>query len=127
MRMRNQFVNREEISVTLQQRRDIQKANHDQHSRDLPPLVPGQNVLIQTHPSSLWSPEVVHEKCQEPRSYVPETPDGRMLCNRRHIQEVEPAKKAMRSMCEHPNCTPCEEDLGVKIQTLNLYIELHRT
>ena len=75
VRMREQFVNREEISVMLQQRRYIQKANHDQHSRDLPPLVPGQNVRIHTHPLSLWSPAMVYGRCQEPLSYVLETPN----------------------------------------------------
>ena len=68
-----------------------------------------RNIILiygspETHPSSLWSPAVVHERCQEPRSYVLETPNGRMLRrNGRHIQEAEPAKKAVRFGCESPN------------------------
>ena len=67
VRMRNKLGNTEEIYERLQQRQEVQRTNHDQHSRDLSPLFPGQNVRIQTLPSSLWSPAVVREKCQEPR------------------------------------------------------------
>ena len=100
----NKLGNKEEIYERLQQRQEVQRTNHDQHSRDLSPLFPGQNVRIQTLPSSLWSPAVVREKCQEPRSYVVETQNGRVLRrNRRHIREVESEKKTVRCECDSPN------------------------
>ena len=90
VRMRNKFGNKEEIYERLQQRQEVERTNHNQHSRDLSPLFPEQNVRIQTLPSSLWSPAVVREKCQEPRSYVVETQNGRVLRrNRQHTRGVE--------------------------------------
>ena len=65
VRMRKKLGNKEEIYERLQQRQEVQRTAHDQHSRDLSPLFPGQNVRIQTLPSSLWSPAVVREKCQK--------------------------------------------------------------
>ena len=86
VRMRNKLGNKEEIYERLQQRQEVQKTNHDQHSRDLSPLFPGQNVRIHTLTSSMWLPAVVREKCQEPRSYVVETQNGRVLRRNTHAK-----------------------------------------
>ena len=61
VRWRNKLGNKEEIYERLQQRQEVQWTNHDQLSRELSPLFTGQNVRIQTLPSSLWSPAVVRE------------------------------------------------------------------
>ena len=44
--------------------------------RELPPLQTGEKVLTYEHNTGLWSPATVVEKCQEPRSYLLQTPNG---------------------------------------------------
>ena len=130
VRMRNKLG--EQIYERLQQRQEVQRTNHEQHSGDVSPLFPGQNVRIQTLPSSLWSPAVVREKCQEPRSYVVETQNGRVLQrNRCHIRGVESEKKTVRCECDSPKSpTVCDsrkvrfEDENRKTQpTVHNYIQ----
>lgn len=67
------------IRERLQHRQDNQKSYHDTKAKDLPQLTPGQHVRFQDQPSSKWKEAVVKEKCQEPRSYLIETPTGRIM------------------------------------------------
>ena len=67
------------------------KDHHDQSSRhtDLPPLYTGQRVRILDKTTKTWCPGTVVEKCQEPRSYIVETPNGtRVRRNRSHLRDM---------------------------------------
>ena len=78
----------------LQDRQAQQKAYHDRSAHDLKPLHPGQLVRVQDPNTGLWTPAQIKQCCEEPRSYVIVTPNGRELRrNRRHLRDIEPVKK----------------------------------
>ena len=55
---------------------------------------PGQLVRVQDPNTGLWTPAQIKQCCEEPRSYVIVTPNGRELRrNRRHLRDIEPVKK----------------------------------
>ena len=70
--------------------------------KELPPLVVGQRVTVQDHQTGKWSPAVVIEKCQEPRSYLNKRTDGQTILrrNRKHLREVEPTGRHIRFQFE---------------------------
>lgn len=73
------------------QKRDIkakqyQRDYHDQHSRSLPELAPGDKVLIKDDGEKGWRrPGSVVSQCA-PRSYVVATSQGELRRNRRHLR-----------------------------------------
>ena len=81
----------------MQERHTIMKAQHDKTSRkeELPTMYTGQAVRILNHQRKTWCPGKIVSKCDEPRSYVVETPNGtRLRRNRAHLRELvaSPAK-----------------------------------
>src|SRR5438067_2064619 len=63
--------------------------HHDAQSRPLPPLAPGQPVLVQQQPGGTWLPAQVEATAPGPRSYQVATPDGATLRrNRVHIHAL---------------------------------------
>ena len=86
------------------------KTHHDQTSRrvDLPPLYKGQKVRILDKTSKTWCPGTVLEKCQEPRSYLVETPNGtRVRRNRSHLRDMTVQTRSVsfadEEVNDHPN------------------------
>ena len=86
------------------------KTHHDQTSRhvDLPPLYKGQKVRILDKTSKTWCPGTVLEKCQEPRSYLVETPNGtRVRRNRSHLRDMTIQTRSVsfadEEVNDHPN------------------------
>ena len=86
------------------------KTHHDQSSRhvDLPPLYKGQKVRILDKTSKTWCPGTVLEKCQEPRSYLVETPNGtRVRRNRSHLRDMTVQTRSVsfadEEVNDHPN------------------------
>ena len=65
----------------MQERQTIMKAQHDKTSRkeELPTMYTGQAVRILNHQRKTWCPGKIVSKCDEPRSYVVETPNGTRL------------------------------------------------
>ena len=81
----------DKVQNRLSERQEKQKMYHDRGTHRLPPLVVGQHVLTQSHDTGKWSPAVVVEKCNEPRSYFVQTPNGQNLRrNRRFLKDIEP-------------------------------------
>ena len=81
----------------MQERQTEMKHQHDKTSRkeDLPSLYTGQAVSSLHHQKKTWCPGKIVSKCDEPRSYVVETPNGtRLRRNRAHLRELvaSPAK-----------------------------------
>lgn len=93
---RSKFLDKSEKSVK----------QYDQHAGpELSSLLPGMKVLIQKDDKKGWVPGVIKEKCIEPRSYMVQTPNGRVLRrNRRFLQELSPnaAAKLTFSNAEQP-------------------------
>ena len=59
----------------------------DRNAKDLPTLIPGQNVRVQNTDSGRWEKAVVVSDCNEPRSYIVNTDEGKTLRrNRVHIR-----------------------------------------
>ena len=86
------------------------KTHHDQTSRhvDLPPLYKGQKVRILDKTSKTWCPGTVLEKCQGPRSYLVETPNGtRVRRNRSHLRDMTVQTRSVsfadEEVNDHPN------------------------
>ena len=52
----------------LQNRQNSQKMYFDRSSKNLPPLIPGQDVRIQNSQSGQWKKAKVLSKCEKPRS-----------------------------------------------------------
>jgi hypothetical protein len=61
----------------------------DPKKQELKPLNPGQNVMIFDKYRKTWSPGFIVSKCEQPRSYMVETPNGHILRrNRNHLKEL---------------------------------------
>ena len=99
-----------EQSERFAQQQANMKTHHDQSSRhvDLPPLYKGQKVRILDKTSKTWCPGTVLEKCQEPRSYLVETPNGtRVRRNRSHLRDMTVQTRSVsfadEEVNDHPN------------------------
>ena len=82
----------------LAQQQANMKTHHDQSSRHvvLPPLYKGQKVRIQDKIWKTWCPGTVLEKCQEPQSYLVETPNGtRLRRNRSHLLDMTIQRRSL--------------------------------
>ena len=76
------------IREELQHRQMVQKMYYDRNAKDLPDLTPGQQVRHQDQ-SGKWQEATVLEKCDEPRSYLVQTPRGQELRrNRVQLRDV---------------------------------------
>ena len=65
------------------------QANHDRREvQELPPLLAGQKVSVQSPVDHKWTPGTITNNRSEPRSYDVATPDGRIARrNRSHLRE----------------------------------------
>ena len=88
----------ESITDRLQQRQETQKLYHDNCSKKLPSLTPGQKVVIQSAKTAKWEPATVVGKAEGvPRSYNVSTPTGSELRrNRSHIRPIPQESKGVR-------------------------------
>ncbi|XP_030855067.1 uncharacterized protein K02A2.6-like [Strongylocentrotus purpuratus] len=92
-RIRNNSPGRDDVNHRMQLRQQSQKYHHDKSAHDLAPLSPGQLVRVQDQTSHHWITATVREQCHEPRSYLVETPNGRVLRrNRQHLADIEPRR-----------------------------------
>ena len=92
VKLRNTQTDQETIMDRLLQRQQKQKEAHDTTTRDLPELIVSQRVTFQQQ-DGLWTPGRIVEKCQEPRSYLVEQPNGGVLRrNRSHLHDFTPQK-----------------------------------
>ncbi len=87
-RIPNSRLDQENIQERLTEKQEKMKEYHDRTARGLPPLYKGQAVLFQLEPGGKWRPAEVDRRCEEPRSYVINTPSGQLRRNRAHIREV---------------------------------------
>jgi hypothetical protein len=78
-KIRNTDPDRDQVRHQLRHRQEVQKAYHDRNTRDLPPLIPGQQATFQDTQTHKWLPAVVKAKAPQPRSYIIETPTGQTL------------------------------------------------
>ena len=84
----------------MQERQTEMKDQHDKTSRkeDLPSLYTGQAVRILNHQRKTWCPGKIVSKCDEPRSYVVETPNGtRLRRNLSHLRELVARRELVAS------------------------------
>ena len=80
--------NKDNVYANLKRRQDTQKRYHDRSAKDLNPLYPGQEVMLQDSGKCTWVPAKVVSECDEPRSYMIRTPNGNVLRrNRQQIRE----------------------------------------
>ena len=80
--------NSDQVREELQNRQNSQKMYFDRRSKDLPPLISGQDVCIQNSQYGQWEKAKVLSKCEEPRSYLVSTPEGQTYRrNRVHLRE----------------------------------------
>ncbi len=66
------------------------KEHHDHSSRrELPPLCPAKHVTVLNKDRGTWHPAIVLQKCDEPRSYIVQTPNGNKIRRcRSHLREL---------------------------------------
>lgn len=78
----------QQIRQRLNERQAQQKKYYDRGTKDLPILANNQEVMHQDPIKNTWSPAVIVEPTQEPRSYLIKTPEGAMLRrNRIHLHQ----------------------------------------
>ena len=87
--------------------------HYDQHSGpELSSLLPGMKVLVQKDDKSGWVPGTVKQKCDEPRSYTVQTPNGRVVRrNRKFLQELSPEAASKLSFHSDQNKQPIHVDI----------------
>lgn len=75
----------------MKQRQDVQKHYFDKGTHELPPLTPGEPVMLQSHQDLKWRPATVVMPTEEPRSYIIQDTDGtRYRRNRRFLRRLPP-------------------------------------
>ena len=81
---------KEEHRLHLEQRTTDMREHHNRSCRrELPPLRPGQHVTVMNKDRGTWHPAIVVQKCDEPRSYVVQTPNGnRVRRCRSYLREL---------------------------------------
>ena len=83
----------EDQRQALENKREKMIRHHNSTARkyDLPPLYVGQQVRILDKVAKTWCPGTVQSRCDEPRSYIVETPNGNKLRrNRAMLREILP-------------------------------------
>ncbi|XP_063962166.1 uncharacterized protein K02A2.6-like [Lytechinus pictus] len=107
VRIPNNASYRDNVYRRLQQRQETQKYYHDKSAHDLPPLTAGQLVRVQDHRTGHWFPATVRDKLPEPRSYLVETPNGRLLRrNRKQRADARHRLPHRDLVIPAPNATP---------------------
>ena len=81
-------ISRKDIQQKLLMAKTKQKQQYDKHAKPQQPLYPGQQVRVQTEPSSSWKQATVIRHHEAPRSYVIET-DSRTLRRNRSALRVD--------------------------------------
>lgn len=72
------------IESKLKEKQLIQKSYYDRQTRCLPELYAGEKVRIQK--GQEWQPAVIVNRHKQPRSFIVQTPDGRIdRRNRKHL------------------------------------------
>ena len=83
-----QGVNNKQVSTELQKRRAYSKSVYDQHAKSLPILDTERSVRYRQ--DKKWIPAQLLGTAEKPRSYILQTPSGRMICrNRRHLLQTK--------------------------------------
>ena len=93
--IRNTLNDWDSIHQALLQRQATQAANYNSHAGPkLANLYIGQRGRVQDHWDGTWTVAKVIKKCDGPRSFVVETPNGsRIRPNRCHMRDIpEPSK-----------------------------------
>ena len=96
-RIRSNLPAKNDVTTSIQDHRNwldnkaekSQKYYNQTAGPEMSALLPGMKVLVQDTEKSVWNPGTVKEVCQEPRSYVIETPNGGIVRrNRRFLKEI---------------------------------------
>ncbi|XP_050044874.2 uncharacterized protein [Dermacentor andersoni] len=83
------------VQGRLQEIRQRQRTYYNRGSRNLPPVMPGQQVTVYDTNQRTWSPAVFLRPADEHRSTIVKTEDGRELRRtREHLRLVDPQPKA---------------------------------
>uniref|UniRef100_A0A8C5G6X1 Integrase catalytic domain-containing protein n=1 Tax=Gouania willdenowi TaxID=441366 RepID=A0A8C5G6X1_GOUWI len=99
---------KEEHRLHLQQRTADMKEHHDRSSRrELAPFCRGQHVTVLNKNRGTWHPAIVVQKCNEPRSYIVQTPNGSEV-RRCRSQIQEETHKSDRAPAGTPSTKPCD-------------------
>lgn len=86
----------------IQNKTEKTKTYYNRTAKVLKSLVPGQKILYKKNPTSYWSPGMIIEKCQEPKSYVIKDQDGNMYRrNRQHILDTH-SEESSKSPQQNP-------------------------
>nr|XP_050033154.2 uncharacterized protein LOC126529688 [Dermacentor andersoni] len=91
------------VQGRLQEIRQRQRTYYNRGSRNLPPVMPGQQVTVYDTNQRTWSPAVFLRTADEHRSTIVKTEDGRELRRtREHLRLVDP----------HPEASLVPEDVS---------------
>ncbi|XP_049513828.1 uncharacterized protein K02A2.6-like [Dermacentor silvarum] len=82
----------------LQEIRQRQRIYYNRHSRNLPPLSPGQRVTAYDTHEKTWAPAVFLRPAETPRSVVLKTEEG---------HEIRRTREHLRDAPSHPEENPC--------------------
>jgi transposase InsO family protein len=92
---------RADADVKLVMKKTDHTLNGDKYQRgakELSTLIPGMKVLARRDDDNSWEPATVVELCDEPRSYIIESPNGQQKRrNRKFLKEI--THNAARKLC----------------------------
>ena len=106
---------KDQIYQRLADRQQKQKKAYDRSAKDLPPVIPGQDVRIQDPQSGRWTPATVTKST--PRSYLVQTPSGGIL--RRNSRHILDSAQPQRSNSK-PATLCIVDNYSVLIQTCKI-------
>jgi hypothetical protein len=99
-----------DVVEQLNKRQASQKVYFDRHAlkQELPPLFPGQQVMVLNTSTRCWEPSTVDTRTEDPRAYIVRGVNGAKLRrNRQHIREApQLPNAATRALPPSPVATP---------------------
>ena len=79
----------EDTLSALKQRQEDQRYYYNRSAKDRPEMQIGQTVGLQDPKTLKWMPGRIVDKCDEPRSYIVQTPNGsRLRRNQRFLKDL---------------------------------------
>lgn len=110
----------ENVSSTIEEKRQLNKHYYDKKTRDLPELIVGQPVVVQVKPltSHIWSPGIIEEVLND-RSYIVNVDGSRYRRDLVHIKPQFQNNEQPNSLQTPDNPTTNESRLDIANQTVN--------
>ena len=101
----------EDTLSALKQRQEDQRYYYNRSAKDRPEMQIGQTVGLQDPKTLKWMPGRIVDKCDEPRSYIVQTPNGsRLRRNQRFLKDLATPRSLDQTPASPQPASPQSEE-----------------